>query len=147
MKHLIIVVYVPSQIITFPSTATMFTAGLGTGEDARLILDRLAPKADYLTLFDNPWECPPASVVRKGIDWMKKYYDELEKADPVMIDTRKVVFIGESGAGKTRCDYGCNRHSITLDCYIVGRNVLHQRHLSRGSRQTQVTMSRYLFLN
>lgn len=96
----------------------MFTAELGRGEDARRVLDHLA-RGINLSLFGNPWECPPASVVRKGNDWMKKYYDELEKADPVMIDTRKVVFIGESGAGKTRCDLGCN---------IDGRNVLHLRH-------------------
>ncbi|CAM9968091.1 unnamed protein product [Ascophyllum nodosum] len=32
---------------------------------------------------------------------MKKYYNELERADPVLIDSRKVVFIGHSGAGKT----------------------------------------------
>ena len=95
----------------------MFTAELGRGEDARRVLDHLA-RGINLSLFGNPWECPPASVVRKGINWMKKYYDELERADTVLIDTRKVVFIGESGAGKTRCDYGCNRYSITLDCNI-----------------------------
>ena len=117
VKNLTIAVYVPSKAIIFLSTPTMFTAELGRGEDARSILDNLARGITF-SLEGNPWECPPASVVRKGINWMKKFYDELERADPVLIDTRKVVFIGESGAGKTRCDYGCNRYGITLDCNI-----------------------------
>ncbi|CAM9377077.1 unnamed protein product, partial [Ascophyllum nodosum] len=47
------------------------------------------------------WERPPAPVVNKGIGPIKKYYDELEKASSVLVDSRKVVFIGHSGAGKT----------------------------------------------
>ena len=77
-------------------------SGLGKGEDARVVLD-LLPRVKNVSLEDNPWECPPASFVSKGIGAMKKYYDELKRADPVFIDSRKVVFIGRSGAGKTRC--------------------------------------------
>ena len=67
-----------------------------------------------IALNGNPWECPPAPVVDKGIGPMKKYYNELERADPVLIDSRKVVFIGHSGAGKTRCVEDWSRVSTTL---------------------------------
>ena len=77
-------------------------SGLGKGEDARVVLDLLS-RVKNVFLQHNPWECPPASVISKGIGAMKKYYDELKRADPVFIDSRKVVFIGRSGAGKTRC--------------------------------------------
>lgn len=126
--------YIPefrsSRVMILPLVlcdAIMFTAGLGRGEDARGVLNFLE-QVQIFRFSNNPWECPPASVVDKGLDWMKKYYDELERADPVMIDTRKVVFIGESGAGKTRCDYECNQCRSTLGCDVVDRNVLHLRH-------------------
>ena len=94
------------MIVKFLSDRKLFMSGLGKGEDARVVLDLLS-RVQYFGSENNPWECPPASVVSKGIGAMKKYYDELKRADPVFIDSRKVVFIGRSGAGKTR--YGQER--------------------------------------
>ena len=82
-------------------------SGLGKGAHASVILDLLSRV--HFSLLDNPWECPPAPVVYKGISAMKKYYDEIDGLDPVRVDTRKVVFIGRSGVGKTRCDQGRGR--------------------------------------
>lgn len=50
----------------------------------------------------NPWESPPVPVVAKGIDAIKKYHEELKRTAAVLVDARKVVFIGHGGAGKTR---------------------------------------------
>ena len=88
-------------------------SGLGKGEGARVVLHLLSRVKD-VRLTNNPWECPPAPVVSKGIGPMKKYYDELERADPVLIDSRKVVFIGRSGAGKTRWGEERTRQDVTL---------------------------------
>lgn len=60
-------------------------------------------KIDDLSLSGNPWESPPVPVVAKGIDAVKKYYEELEQTAAVLVDSRKVVLIGHGGAGKTRC--------------------------------------------
>ena len=90
------------MIVKFLSNRKLFMSGLGKGEDAGVVLDLLS-RVEHFDLGNNPWECPPAPVVSKGIGPMKKYYDELKRADPVFIDSRKVVFIGCSGAGKTRC--------------------------------------------
>ena len=82
-------------------------SGFGDVPDARHVLDLVSQiELRELSLSNNPWERPPASVVNKGIGPMMKYYDELEKASPVIVDSRKVVFIGHSGAGKTRCSHG-----------------------------------------
>ena len=86
---------------------------LGKGEGARIVLDLLS-RVEVVFLEGNPWECPPAPVVSKGIGPMKKYYDELKKADAVLIDSRKVVFIGRSGAGKTRWGEERTRQDVTL---------------------------------
>lgn len=79
----------------------MFVSGMGTGSDAIHVLDLLA-RTKSIRLEANPWEMPPAPVVDRGIDAMRKYYDEVAKVKPVLIDSRKIVFIGYSGAGKTR---------------------------------------------
>ncbi|CAN0429790.1 unnamed protein product, partial [Ascophyllum nodosum] len=76
--------------------------GFGDVPDARHVLDLVSQiELRELSLSNNPWERPPAPVVNKGIGPMMKYYDELEKASPVIVDSQKVVFIGHSGAGKT----------------------------------------------
>ena len=101
------------MIVKFFSGCELIMSGLGKGEDARVVLDLLS-RVKSIFLGDNPWECPPAPVVSKDIGPMKKYYDELERADPLLIDSRKVVFIGRSGAGKTRCGQERTRQDVTL---------------------------------
>ena len=86
-------------------------SGFGDVPDARHVLDLVSRiEEGQLSLDNNPWERPPEPVVKKGIGPIKRYYDELEKAspvaNPVLVDSRKVVFIGHSGAGKTRCSHG-----------------------------------------
>lgn len=62
----------------------------------------LLAKVRVFDLGGNPWESPPVPVVAKGVDAIKKYYGELEQTAAVLVDARKIVFIGHGGAGKTR---------------------------------------------
>ena len=111
------------MIINFLSGRKLFMSGLGKGEDARVVLDLLS-RVKYFGLENNPWECPPVLVVSKGIGPMKKYYDELKRADPVLIDSRKVVFIGRSGAGKTRCGQEKTYHSCVFSIVLKHTRVI-----------------------
>lgn len=79
---------------------TCLESGIGT--DLRSLLGR----TDH-ELSGNPWEYPPAPVVAKGLGAINKYFEELERTAAVLVDVRKVVFIGHGGAGKTRYVSSC----------------------------------------
>lgn len=56
-----------------------------------------------LKLDNNPWAEPPESVVDKGKEGIKGYFEDLY-AEPCRIqhNSVKVVLVGQEGAGKTR---------------------------------------------
>lgn len=82
-----------------------FAAGLGEAKDA-LRLMRL-PHIEFIKLKNNPWVMPPEAVVEKG-GAVHNYLLEVEEAAEAGAEVRtlkllKVVLVGSSRAGKTRC--------------------------------------------
>ncbi|CAB1116371.1 unnamed protein product [Ectocarpus sp. CCAP 1310/34] len=54
-------------------------------------------------LSGNPWAEPPESIVVKGLENIRGYFEDLY-AEPCRIkrSSVKVVLVGQEGAGKTR---------------------------------------------
>ena len=75
---------------------------MGTGDHAGSLLRVLLKPNCAVTLYGNPWECPPAAVVAAGENSIRGYYNELKRHAPLMTKSLKVVLGGHSGAGKTR---------------------------------------------
>jgi small GTP-binding protein len=53
-----------------------------------------------LSLADNPLEHPPVEIAKKGREAVRKYFEELEKAEKPLNEV-KVLLVGEGAAGKT----------------------------------------------
>lgn len=61
-----------------------------------------------MRLDGNPWVMPPEAVVEKGLEAVRKYLQDVQTAkeagaDVTSLKLLKVVLVGSSGAGKTRC--------------------------------------------
>lgn len=56
-----------------------------------------------LHLDNNPWVEPPESIVGKGPDGIRRYFEDLY-AEPyrVVRNSVKIILAGQEGAGKTR---------------------------------------------
>jgi len=54
-------------------------------------------------LFNNPWTEPPETIVKKGMEASREYFEALY-ADHFSVrrTNLKVVLVGHGGAGKTR---------------------------------------------
>ena len=59
--------------------------------------------AVYVTLNNNPWAEPPESIVRKGTEGIRGYFEDLY-SEPCRIQRNsvKIILVGQEGAGKTR---------------------------------------------
>lgn len=84
----------------------MFLLDLGDVEDAL----RLVNSFDEfnLSLHNNPWRMPPEAVVEQGLPAVKSYLLDVQQAKAVgghimSLQLLKLVLVGSSGAGKTRC--------------------------------------------
>lgn len=73
-------------------------------EELDQMLDLLSGKRDLDVDFDeNPWKEPPEAVVRKGMQAVREYFDDLfVEGVTVHRNMIKVVLVGQEGAGKTR---------------------------------------------
>lgn len=58
-------------------------------------------KLETLHIDNNPVENPPPEVVERGLDAIKDYFRQLEKAGQDFLYEAKLLIIGEPGAGKT----------------------------------------------
>lgn len=65
-----------------------------------------------LRLRGNPWIMPPEAVVEEGLSAIETYLQDVVTAAEAGIGITtmqllKVVFVGSSRAGKTRCNFQC----------------------------------------
>ena len=74
---------------------------------------------------DNPWEFPPAAVVVKGQESVRKYYETWEQCDFSLAEVHalKLVFVGSYGAGKTRWE-PTNAYLYTYRVNGIGTGLL-----------------------
>lgn len=62
----------------------------------------------FIDLKNNPWVMPPEAVVEEGLEALRMFLVDAEKASEVgsAVQRRrllKVVLVGAASAGKTRC--------------------------------------------
>ena len=56
-----------------------------------------------LKLQDNPWRMPPEAVVEHGLNAIKRFLQDVQKAKKVTsLNLLKVVLVGSESVGKTR---------------------------------------------
>jgi GTPase SAR1 family protein len=55
----------------------------------------------WLDLQDNPIEIPPPEVVKRGVEAIKAYFQQLEREGQDYLYEAKLLIVGEGGAGKT----------------------------------------------
>lgn len=69
----------------------------------RQLLDIFDRSRSRLILKDNPWVEPPESIVVKGHEAIRGYYENLyAERCRVRRNSVKVVLVGQEGAGKTK---------------------------------------------
>ena len=87
-------------------------SGLGEVEDALNLVQRLrmstARGMENLRLESNPWVMPPEAVVEEGLPAVVEYLTDVRTAEETGANVKelkllKVVLVGSSQAGKTRC--------------------------------------------
>ena len=66
------------------------------------------PSEKVLDLRGNPWKMPPEAVVEQGLEAIKIFLRDVQKASESGAQVRslkllKVVLVGAASAGKTRC--------------------------------------------
>eukprot|EP00903_Cladosiphon_okamuranus_P010804 g10207.t1 len=66
-------------------------------------MKRLGRPLGHLDTDGNPWKFPPAAVVIKGLEGVRKFYTTWEQCDCSQeeVHALKLVFVGAYGAGKT----------------------------------------------
>lgn len=84
----------------------MFILDLGDVDDALRMVNSF--DEFNISLHNNPWRMPPEAVVEQGIPAVKKYLLDVQLAkavggDVMSLQLLKLVLVGSSGAGKTRC--------------------------------------------
>ncbi|MDJ0903340.1 MAG: COR domain-containing protein [Xenococcus sp. MO_188.B8] len=56
---------------------------------------------NLLLLYDNPLQKPPLEIATKGVQAIRKYFEQLRKEGEDYIYEAKLLIVGEAGAGKT----------------------------------------------
>ena len=99
---------VTEQVLLF----RRFASGLGEVEDALGIVNLFTmPRtgdARHLALERNPWIMPPEAIVEEGLVAIEAYLADVRAAKEAGAEVKtlqllKVVLVGSSQAGKTRC--------------------------------------------
>lgn len=65
------------------------------------ILFEGADNDNKIYIGNNPFESPPIEIVRKGIDEITKYFNDLKKQGKAYLYEAKLLIVGDGGAGKT----------------------------------------------
>lgn len=91
---------------TLTMLSNWHTPRYAVGGPVPLQLRRLLDVLDgacRLGLFNNPWAEPPESIVVKGAEVIRGYFEDLY-SEPCRFQRKivKVVLVGQEGAGKTR---------------------------------------------
>ena len=126
--------------------------GLGGVEGSVALLKRFDRRTNFhesggLFLEGNPWVMPPEAVVEEGLDAVDNYLTEVRTANEAgaqvaTVKLLKVVLVGSSQAGKTRCLSSTNyRNRCFRTNFSIERGpasicltdpVHHGRHQCRG---------------